>query len=874
MQVPQSLMTGDARHRWRSCSAARTVFSWMAFLVLLLASAPAEAQPPPDSALPNPRLYTVMPPGGRTGTTVEVSFTGTDLEEPQGLLFSNPAIKAGAFFPPPPPPPDPKKPATAPTPPSPITKFMVTIPAGTPAGSYDVRLVNKWGVSNARAFEVGDLEEVLEKEPNNEIELAQRVRLNATVSGAITSPTDVDFYVFSGKKGERVVVSCLASSIDSRLIAGIEMYDRAGRLLAANHHYRGTDALADCTLPEDGDYFVRVHEFAYTSGDAEHFYRLTISTAPWIDAIWPPVVQPGDAATLTVYGRNLPDGRLDPAAVVGGRKLEKISAVVRAPADSLSRTRLGYPGFTLPGASSLDGFEYRVCNSAGQSNPALIAFASAPVVLDNEANKTPKQAQVVTAPCEIAGRVKNRGERHWYVFAASKGEVYAMELFGERLGASSDVYFLVRNAATSATLGEFDDNTDALSPTKFVTSTNDPPRYRFVAPVDGRYEVMVSGRKTVTISDPRQTYRLSIVREEPDFRLVVMPPAEYTPDAPCLLRGGDQNLTVLAWRLDGWNGPIRLEAEDLPPGVSCAPQMLNAGARQANLVFSTSPTMASGVWELKVKGTADIGGRIVTREARPAGVTWPVPPMQNIPAISRLDRNFVVAVRDRAPYRVGTTLDKSTFSQGEKASLTLKLERFWPDFKAPLQAVGADLPPNFAINNNQPVTIAAEKDTAIVPVNIGPNVPPGTYSFLLRTTAQVPYSKDSAAKQKPSINVVLPSRPVTVSILPKQVAALSLSPAKVALKAGGEGEFTVKLARMFDFTGEFKVRVMLPANVKGVTAPEVTIAPGQTEVQVPLRVERDAAPVIVPDVIVRAVAILGGNVPATHDAKLSVSIVK
>jgi hypothetical protein len=547
---------------------------------------------------------------------------------------------------------------------------------------------------------------------------------------------------------------------------------------------------------------------------------------------------------------------------------------VRAPADPLSRVRLGYTGFIEPRASSLDGFEYRLCNSSGASNAALITFASAPVVLDNGSNKTAQEAQEVTAPCEIAGRVKSKGERHWYAFVAKKGDVYSIELFGERLGASADLYFVVRNVATKAVLGEFDDSTDALSATKFMTGSSDPPRYRFVAPENGRYQVMVASRKAVTESDPRQAYRLSIVEERPDFRLVVMPPAEYTPDAPCLLRDGEQIVTVLAWRLDGWNGPVRLEVDCLPPGVTCVPQMINPGARQANLVLSAARRTAPGVWELKVKGTADIGGKLITHEARPAGVTWPVPPLQNIPAISRLDRNFVLAVRDRAPYRVGTKLDKPASIQGEKAALTLKLERLWPDFKAPLQAVGVDLPANVAINNNQPVTIAADKDTAVVPVNIGPNVLPGTYSFLLRTTAQVPYSKDRAAKQKPSISVVLPSTPVTVSILPRQVAALSLSPSKVALKAGGEGEITVKLTRMFDFRGEFKVRVVLPANVKGVTAPEVTVAPGKTEVKVPLRVERGAMPAILPDLIVRAVATLDSNVSATHDAKLSVSIVK
>jgi len=73
---------------------------------------------------------------------------------------------------------------------------------------------------------------VLEKEPNNDVPQAQRVELNSTINGSITAPTDVDYYVFSGKKGQRVVVSCLASSIDSRLFPAVEIYDSTGRQLA------------------------------------------------------------------------------------------------------------------------------------------------------------------------------------------------------------------------------------------------------------------------------------------------------------------------------------------------------------------------------------------------------------------------------------------------------------------------------------------------------------------------------------------------------------------------------------------------------------------------------------------------------------------
>src|SRR5262245_49835043 len=78
-----------------------TWFSW---------TASASAQPPNQgSNLPSPRLLTLTPPGGQAGQTVEVGFTGSDLEEPETLLFSVPGIKVEPIIPPPPMP-DPKKP--------------------------------------------------------------------------------------------------------------------------------------------------------------------------------------------------------------------------------------------------------------------------------------------------------------------------------------------------------------------------------------------------------------------------------------------------------------------------------------------------------------------------------------------------------------------------------------------------------------------------------------------------------------------------------------------------------------------------------------------------------------------------------------------
>ena len=100
-------------------------------------------QQPADSGLSGPHLLTLMPCGGKVGSTVEVAFTGIAPEDAEQLLFNHPGIKAEPMQPAAPAAPaDPKKPAP-PMPPPQVSKFKVTIGADVPPGLYDARLVNK-----------------------------------------------------------------------------------------------------------------------------------------------------------------------------------------------------------------------------------------------------------------------------------------------------------------------------------------------------------------------------------------------------------------------------------------------------------------------------------------------------------------------------------------------------------------------------------------------------------------------------------------------------------------------------------------------------------------------------------------------------------
>jgi hypothetical protein len=743
--------------------------------------------------------------------------------------------------------------------------------ADVPPGTYDARLVNKWGISNPRAFVVGDQKEVAEKEPNDDLDKAQKIEMGTTVNGVVAAPTDVDYFAFPGKKGQRVLIECRGWSIDSRLSPELRLLDPAGREVAFYRPVPGEDGLLDADLPADGNYYVRLCQFTYVGGGPEYFYRLTVSTRPHIDLVYPPMVEPGKPAEVTVYGRNLPGGKPDPAVIVGGRVLEKLKVTVDPPRDPQAPLRLTYSGVVAPTGALLDGFEYRLKSDAGTSNPALVLFAEAPVVLDNGSNNTPETAQQVPLPCEIAGKIEKRGERDWYTFQAKKGEVYTIELLSHRLGAPTDLYFSLRIPAKDGTqqIAEGDDDPMTLGAQGFYTPSRDPAPYRFVVPQDGKYYLQVGSHLA---ADSRHVYRLRITPERPDFRLFVLGSDNFRPGSAVVGKGGSVTYTAYAWRRDGFKGDITLTMEGLPTGVTCPPQVLGERVKKVPLVVSAAPIAPLFNGTVKVVGTAVLGGKKVVREARPATVTWPVQPQSGIPAITRLDRDLVLAVRETAPFALKAP-DKVRVFHGDKLIIPLKASRLWPDAQQQIQVepIPQEMPPNLGIPN---VTIAPKATDATLAAVVNGNVPPGTYNLVFRGFSPVPFNKDPKAKQKPNVNAVEPSNACQVLILPKQVANLSVDNANPTLKLGKEVVVAVRVNRLQDYDGEFKVSLVLPPNVQGVTADPVTIPAGQNEAKLTLRSGATVAPGPRPNLTVRAVAVVNGDTPLTHETKINVTVVK
>ena len=536
--------------------------------------------------LPGTRLSAVFPTGAQVGSTVDVTVTsGVELEDLSKLVFNHPGITAvpkmqdvgGVLTPIP-------------------NVFVVSVAPSVPTGQYEVRTIGFYGISNPRFFVIGTQKEINETEPNNVREQAVAVEINQTVNGRVNGAADVDWFKFAGKAGQRLFVNCMARRLDSRLDAALELYNTAGkRLDFVRRNLVSQDALLDVTVPIDGEYFVKLYDFTYAGGE-EYPYRLTFTTAPYIDYVLPTSGIPDSNAQYTLYGRNLPGGK--PAGIsTHGRPLEKLTVNISLPAsiDVLD------PKVELePFSAGIDAAPFSINSPAGSSNVVLIQLGKFVPVLEVEPNDKGSQAQKVVVPIEINGQFQTRGDVDCFQFEVSAKEAYWIEVIAHRAGAAIDPVMVIDQVKTNdkgeETLTRIsamdDDTTNPLA--NLFDTLNDDNTVKFVAPTDGTYRITLRERYGNAKQD-LGVYRLIVRKESPDFRvaavattLIAPGPRQAAPSGINLRRGDNFPVNVVAFRRDGFAGAITVSAEGLPPGVSCREISIGTTPSSGVIVFTSA----------------------------------------------------------------------------------------------------------------------------------------------------------------------------------------------------------------------------------------------------------------------------------------------
>jgi len=667
--------------------------------------------------LPSTTLTALSPPGGKIGATFDVSIAASlESDAADKLLFSHPGIKAVAKT-------EPSalfagKQVTLPG------KFTVTVAADVPPGVYDARLVGPMGASNPRGFAVDQWNEHLEIAGNRPAEKAQAIEVGSVVNGTFEANAE-DWFKFPAKKGTRLLVDVLAQRIDSKADATLVLYDAAGHELARSRDANRRDPFIDVVIPADGEYLVKVYDFIFAGG-AEYFYRLAVHSGAYVDFVFPPVVRPGEKTKLTVYGRNLPGGSTSDV-LVDGRPLDRLDVTVDVPADEPTDQRAA---ITLVRAveSLVDGREYRLKTSSGKSNAVLLGYAQAPVVIEAEPNDVLEKTQVVQIPCEVVGQFNPRGDLDAVQFEAKKGDVVAIEVISQRMGFAADPWLLVQRVVKGADgtielkdVKEVDDETLNIGATMFNAAASDP-YFKLVAPEDGVYRVVVRDLYGDARGDARLIYRLVLRKPQPDFRLIAIPATiakgqnntsgvGYKP-AGTLIRSGEAGtITVVASRIDGYEGPIRVSIEGLPKGCIAPEAVFASKSEITPLTIIVPENTAHWSGEIRVVGKAEIDGREIRREARAAAILAPGDNKRS--AEARMARSLVLAVggNEVMPCIVELGEGKPVVGeQGAKITIPVKITRR-NGFKDAVQLTPIGLP---TYAKAQPLTVADKPMTLTI----------------------------------------------------------------------------------------------------------------------------------------------------------------
>ena len=257
----------------------------------------------------------LFPAGGQVGTTVEIEAGGLNINKAVKVMFNHPGIKGEVI-------PvvesaaskrkrrrlnDQSSPQLADK-----VKIKITIAADVPCGLYDLRLQSPKGLSNKLPFEVSSYPNFIEDKKSSINKPNKVTSLPAVLCGYV-SPGGIDYFQFSGRKGETIVASVkgrqlvpyIADAVPGWFQPVIKIVDSKGKEIAYSddyHHY--VDPVIITTLPKDDNYTLMIHDAIYR-GREDFNYRIELGVIPFVTGRYPAYGVAGKKVKQDIEGVNL-----------------------------------------------------------------------------------------------------------------------------------------------------------------------------------------------------------------------------------------------------------------------------------------------------------------------------------------------------------------------------------------------------------------------------------------------------------------------------------------------------------------------------------------------------------------------------------------
>ncbi|HEY8506288.1 MAG TPA: hypothetical protein VIL46_17000, partial [Gemmataceae bacterium] len=645
----------------------------------LLPSPPVVAKITPDSAV--------------RGRSVRVAVTGKHLDTVSGVEANVPGVAARIL-------PEGRSAAAL--------QAELTLPPAAPAGPVKLTLKSPAGDSRPVTFIVDRFDPVAESGPMDSPRTGLAVKLPATLVGSIDRAGDADFYRFELKEGEQLGVQVLTKEIGSKLGAVVDLTDANGELLADS-----ADGLLGFTAPATGVYALGVRDREYR-GAADMTYRIHAGPVPVVTSVFPLGAQRGTEATVRLRGVHLgPDPAVKmtiPADAAPGSRLpvplppapggEKPLGDARVAAGEFPEVvaHSQPPGRPLPVPGTANG----VIDHPGATQTwKFPAKKGERLLIEVHARRLGSPLDSYVEVLDAAGKPLGRATLRCIaqtvtVFRDSDSATNAIRIEAwNELDVNDYVYLdgevirilaLPRNpdddcrffavagrrqtylgtTARQHSLGtpvykvevhppgsKFPPNGMPVFDIPWRNDDGEPgydkdSQLYFDPPADGVYQVRVGDSRGM--GRPDFAYRLTVRKPRPDFTV------SFRPAAPQVWKGNGVPIDVTAERIDGFDGPIAVKLENLPPGFEAPATTIEAEHTTTSLTLWASPGAGQpppGAPKLRLTARATIGGKEVVRSAD-GGLPRPVEP------------GDIVTTTDRP---------EVTLRPGQEARLVVRVER-------------------------------------------------------------------------------------------------------------------------------------------------------------------------------------------------------
>ena len=636
-------------------------------------------------------------------------------------------------------------------------KVRLQIDASASLVDREVRVVTAYGVSNPLPLRLSALPEA-DAGDNQSREKTQAIALPVVVSGTISGAAQSHFYKFAANKGEKVILNVDAHRLGSKLDSSLAVLDKDGKELARSEDAVGLDSVLEFDPPGNGEYIAELRDFSY-QGSGEHKYRLAVGVMPYIRSVFPFGGQRGKTVQVQLKGVSL-----------GGTSEILLSL---APDAETGRQ------------------EIRASTALGLSNPFPFDVSDLPAVAEAEPNSALDQADTVSLPVAVDGRINKSGDYDALKFQVGKDQRVSFEIQAFRHGSPLDAVLILTDRAGNV----LQRNDDAVG---------SDAKLDYTFKEAGEYIIIVED--LLNRGGDEYGYRLSASIPKPDFSITLVQ------DAVRLRRGGRVPIRCEVNRMNGFNRPVRIYCEGLPGGVYAEPLVLAPEDGSGFLVLNATREVEMESFPLVVKGAAG-------QESREAAVLTGKP--QNAAFLTLLEE---------APFSIASATLMSAIEQSERGTIGVLVERR-DGFNGQIQIT----PEGFSKGRDpitrsfefQPLTLKAGETRGEISLKAKTDSEVAVGHIVLRGEANVNGSAVSVFSALVPVGTLQIPYVLSTSLKRLVVTALPSSSASAA----SEAVFVVKVERRMGFSGEVELKIDgLPDGVSA-SVPKIPAATNEATVK-------------------------------------------